>query len=253
MSNKKVVLITGSSSGIGAASALLFAERGWNVCINYSRDPKPADEVAVACRAKGAEVLVEQADVSDDAQCVRTAERIKTAFGRCDALVNNAGTTKFMDIRKLNGLSAEDFHKIYDVNVIGAFQMTRAVTPLLRAQPGAGIVNVSSIAAISGIGSSIAYMASKGALNGMTVALARALAPDIRVNAVLPGMVDTRWLRSGLGDRYQAIQANYESASLLNAVVMPEDVAAAIYYFAAEAKKTTGQFQLIDGGRLHGR
>jgi 3-oxoacyl-[acyl-carrier protein] reductase len=251
--NKKVCVITGSSSGIGAAAAILFAERGWNVCINYSRESKPAEEVAAACRAHGAEVLIERADVSQDAQCLQLAARVKEHFGRCDVLVNNAGATKFVALRNLEGLNAEDFQRIYAVNVIGAFQMTRALLPLLKESAGAGIVNVSSIASRKAIGSSIAYMASKGALNSMTTALARALGPQIRVNAVLPGMVDSRWLREGLGaERYADAQKQYESGSVLASLVTPQEVAAAIYWLGADATKTTGEFQFVDGGRFLG-
>src|SRR6202030_2451023 len=192
---KKVCVITGSSSGIGAASAILFARRGWDVCVNYSRDPKPAEEVAAACAGYGADVLIQRADVSDDAQCVQMAMRVKEHFGRCDTLVNKAGTTKFVDLKDLRGLDAADFQKIYAVNVIGPFQMTRAFVPLLRDNPGAAVVNVSSIAPLLGGGSSIAYIASKGALNALTLVLARVLGPQIRVNVVAPGMVDSPWLR----------------------------------------------------------
>jgi NAD(P)-dependent dehydrogenase (short-subunit alcohol dehydrogenase family) len=247
-------VITGSSAGIGAASALLFAQRGWDVCVNYSKDAKPAEEVALRCRAAGAEVIIARADVADEAQCRNVAARVTAHFGRCDALVNNAGTTKFVQIRDLDGLSAEDFQRIYAVNVIGAFQMTRALVPLLRQRPGSGVVNVSSIASRNAIGSSIAYMASKGALNSMTTALAKALGPEIRVNAVQPGMVDTGWLRNGLGaERFAAAQRNYESSSALASLVSPEEVAEAIFWLAAGARKTTGEFQLIDAGRFLGR
>jgi NAD(P)-dependent dehydrogenase (short-subunit alcohol dehydrogenase family) len=252
--NKKVCVITGSSSGIGAASALLFAQRGWDVCVNYSKDGKPAEKVAAACKSHGADVLIERADVSDDAQCVRMAMQVKQHFGRCDALVNNAGTTKFVDLKNLDGLDAADFQKIYAVNVVGPFQMTRAFVPLLRDRPSGAVVNVSSIAALLGGGSSIAYIASKGALNALTLSLARVLGPHIRVNAVAPGMVDSPWLRNGLGpERFEALLRSYESTSALGALVSPEEVAEAIYYLGAIASKTTGEVHLVDGGRRLGR
>jgi 3-oxoacyl-[acyl-carrier protein] reductase len=254
MPNRKVCVITGSSSGIGAASALKFAQRGWDVCLNFSKDAQPALEVAAACREHGADVLVERADVADDGQCVRMAQRVREHFGRCDALVNNAGTTKFVRARDLNGLDAEDFQKIYAVNVIGAFQMTRAMVPLLKERDSAAVVNVSSIAGVIGMGSSIAYIASKGALNSMTLALARALAPQIRVNTVAPGMVDSRWLREGLGaEGYAATMRVYEAASTLGSVVTPQEVAESIFWFGAGASKTTGELQLVDAGRVLGR
>lgn len=252
--DKKVCVITGSSSGIGAASAVLFAQRGWDVCVNYSRDPKPAEAVAAACRSHGAEVMVQRADVSDDAQCVQLATHVKQQFGRCDALVNNAGTTKFVDLKNLDGLDANDFQRIYAVNVIGPFQMTRAFAPLLRDVQGAGVVNVSSIVAQLGAGSSIAYVASKGALNALTLSLARVLGPQVRVNAVAPGMVDSPWLKQGLGaERFEALLRSYQSTSALGALVSPEEVAEAIYYLAVKATKTTGEVLLVDGGRRIGR
>jgi 3-oxoacyl-[acyl-carrier protein] reductase len=254
MSERKVCVITGSSSGIGAACAVLFAGRGWNVCVNYSRSQDAAEKVAAECRVAGAEALVVRSDVSSNEDCVALATKVRAHFGRCDALVNNAGTTKFVALQDLAGLDAEDFQRIYAVNVIGAFQMTRALVPLLRAQPGSAIVNVSSVASRNAIGSSLAYMASKGALNSMTTALAKSLGPHIRVNAVLPGMVDSSWLREGLGpERYAAAQQNYERNSALGAIVSPGEVAEAIYYLAAHATKTTGEFQLVDGGRYLGR
>jgi NAD(P)-dependent dehydrogenase (short-subunit alcohol dehydrogenase family) len=251
---KKVCVITGSSAGIGAASAKLFSERGWNVCVNYSRDAGPAEQVAAACREFGAETMVERADVSDDAQCVQLAQRVKDRFGRCDALVNNAGTTKFVELRDLDGLDAADFQRIYTVNVIGAFQATRAFTALLRQSPGAAVVNVSSIASLLGAGSSIAYVASKGALNALTLSLARVLAPQVRVNAVAPGVVDTLWLKNGLGpQRYEAMMNRYEASSALGTGVSAEEVAQSIFYLAAGATKTTGEVHVVDGGRVLGR
>ncbi|MGY4826967.1 SDR family NAD(P)-dependent oxidoreductase [Sphaerotilaceae bacterium SBD11-9] len=246
---KKVCVVTGSSSGIGAATARLYASHGWNVVVNYSRDPAPAEAVAAQCAALGAEVLVVKADVSQDADCKRLAAEVEQRFGRADVLVNNAGTTKFVDIRNLDGLEAEDFHKIYAVNVVGAYQMTRALAPLLRKNGSAGVVNVSSVASIMGRGSSLAYMASKGALNAMTVGLARALAPEIRVNAIAPGLVETPWLQEGLGaEGYQRGVDWYKGRAALEAVITPEDVAETAWYLGASAAKTTGEVMLVDAG-----
>ncbi len=252
--NKKVCVITGSSSGIGAACAILFSQRGWDVCINYSKDPKPAEQVAAACRNHGADVLIERADVSDDLQCASLAARVREHFGRCDALVNNAGTTKFVDLPDLDGLSAVDFQKIYTVNLIGPFQMIRAFVPLLKAAANAAVVNVSSIAPLIGGGSSLAYIASKGALNALTLTLARVLGPQIRMNVVAPGMVDSPWLRNGLGpERFEAMLRNYQATSALGTLVQPEEVAETVYYLGAVASKTTGEVHLVDGGRRVGR
>ena len=247
--SKKTAVITGSSSGIGAATARLFARNGYDVVVNYSRNSTPAEEVATQCRALGAEVLVMKADVASDADCRALAAAVEARFGRTDALVNNAGTTKFVAAKDLEGLSAQDFHDIYAVNVIGAYQMIRAFAPLMARQPGAGIVNVSSVASVMGIGSSIAYMASKGALNAMTFGMARALAPAIRVNAVGPGMVETPWLQQGLGaERYEASRSTYQNVTPLAATIQPEDVADACFWLCNGAPKTTGEFILVDSG-----
>ena len=252
MSPRKLCVVTGSSSGIGAATARLYASRGWDVVVNFSRDPTPAEAVAAECRALGAafdtQALVVKADIASDADCCRLAEAVRERFGRADVLVNNAGTTKFVPLKDLDGLQAADFHAIYAVNVVGSFQMTRALVPLLRAQAGAAVVNVSSVAGSMGRGSSIAYMASKGAINAMTAGLARALGPGIRVNAIAPGMVETSWLKSGLGDSYDRTERAYKKVAALEAVVSPEEVAETAWYLGAAATKTTGEILLIDAG-----
>lgn len=248
-SSKKVCVVTGSSSGIGASTARLYAKRGWNVVVNYSRDPAPAQAVVAECEKLGAEVLVVKANVALDADCRQLAAETDKRFGRADVLVNNAGTTKFVDSRQLDGLEAEDFHKIYDVNVIGAYQMARAFVPLLKKHPVGGIVNMSSVASMMGRGSSLAYMASKGALNALTVGLARALAPEIRVNAIAPGLVETPWLQEGLGAENYARGVDwYKGRAALEEVISPDDVAEAAWFLGASAAKTTGEVLLVDAG-----
>ena len=250
---RKVCVVTGSSSGIGAATARLYAERGWNVVVNYSREAAPAEAVADECRqlgsALGVEVLVQQANVALDADCRALAAAVESRWGRCDVLVNNAGTTKFVGARNLDGLDAEDFQRIYAVNVIGAFQMVRALEPLLKRHPPGAVVNMSSIASTTGMGSSVAYVASKGALNAMSFALARALGPSIRVNAIAPGLVETPWLQNGLGaERYAAMVQAYKSRAALADVIVPEDVARAAWYLGVDAQKTTGEVLAVDAG-----
>jgi NAD(P)-dependent dehydrogenase (short-subunit alcohol dehydrogenase family) len=246
---RKVCVVTGSSSGIGAATARLYAKNGWNVVVNYSREIAPAEAVAGECRAVGAEALVVKADVALDADCRRLAAEVEATLGRADVLVNNAGTTKFVAAKDLDGLDAAEFHRVYGVNVIGAFQMARALMPLLQRQPGAAIVNVSSIASMMGFGSSLAYMASKGALNAMTIGMARAFGPAVRVNAIAPGLVETPWLQKGLGaERYAAAVQFYKDRSALDAVMTPEDVADAAWWLGAGASKTTGEVLLLDAG-----
>jgi len=249
MGERRVCMVTGSSSGIGAATARLYARNGWDVVINCSRDTAPAEAVAAECRASGVDALVVKADVSSDDDCRRLAAEVEARFGRADVLVNNAGTTKFVAAPDLDGLDGAEFQRIYAVNVIGAFQMVRALAPLLGRNAGAAVVNVSSIASMMGLGSSLAYMASKGALNALTVGLARALGPQIRVNAIAPGLVETPWLQQGLGaERYAAAVQAYRGRAALDAVIAPEDVADAAWWLGAGAAKTTGEVLLLDAG-----
>lgn len=248
MDERKVCVVTGASSGIGAAIVRRYAREGWQVVLNHSKSAPAAEAVAGECRAFGVQALVLQGNVALDADCLRLAAEVQRAFGRCDVLVNNAGTTKFVAPRDLHGLQAEDFHRIVDVNVIGAFQMARAFLPLLQLRGGA-VINMSSVASLTGAGSSIAYAASKGALNALTLALARALGPAVRVNAIAPGFVETPWLQQGLGaERYEQSRRAYQARAVLDAVVGADDVADAAWWLGAGAAKTTGEIIAVDAG-----
>lgn len=246
---KRVAIVTGSSSGIGAATALDLSGRGWNVVINYSKSAEAAQKVVAQCVAKGAEAIAVQGDVSDDAACRRIVQSAVDKWGRVDALVNNAGSTKFVPHHKLDDLSGEDFLRIYATNVVSAFQMSRACAPWLKKAGRAAIVNISSIAAQWGTGSSMAYGASKGALNSLTYSLARVLGPEVRVNAVLPGYVDTPWQHNALGAEKAAAHAErYASLNPLKASCSAEDIAETIVWLIEGASKTTGQLVYVDGG-----
>jgi 3-oxoacyl-[acyl-carrier protein] reductase len=245
----KVAIITGSGTGVGAATALLLAEKGCHVVINYSKSEKQAKNTAAACEAKGVEVLLCKADVSKDKDCQRMTAATMDKWNRIDALVNNAGITKFCNHNDLDGLTSEDFTRIYGVNVIGPYQMSRAVALHMKKNSGAAIVNVASTAALTGIGSSIAYAASKGALVTMTLSLARVLGPEIRVNAVCPGFIQSSWLMDGFGkETYEKIKKHHEDASPLGKTATPEIVAKAILYFISGASLTTGETLIVDGG-----
>ena len=244
-----VAIVTGSSSGIGAACVRLLASKGCNVVVNYSRSEAPARAVAEECEKAGAEALVCRADVGNDADCRRMAAAAVERWGRIDALVNNAGTTKFVGHADLEGLSAEDFQHIFAINVVGPYQMTRAVAPHMKTGGQGAVVNVSSIAGVMGTGSSLAYAASKGALNTMTLSLARVLGPEIRVNTICPGFVAGDWLRQGMGDaRYAETKQRLEEGSPLRAVATPEKVAQAVVAFIEVADLVTGEFLMVDGG-----
>jgi 3-oxoacyl-[acyl-carrier protein] reductase len=249
MKNSKVAIITGSATGVGAATAISLARRGWNVVINYSRSKSEAEETAKLCKANGTDVLIIEADVSNDEQCTNMVSQTITKWGRVDALVNNAGTTRFCDYGNLEGLSKKDFLDLYEVNVVGAYQMTKHAAPYLKSVNGC-IVNTSSISAISGVGSSIAYAASKGALSTMTLSLAHALAPEVRVNAVCPGFIQGRWTKDFLGDRYESVKHDIEKQTIIGQTSLPEDIAKSIVYLIEDALTTTGQFLVVDGGQL---
>lgn len=247
--NNSVCIVTGSATGIGAACALDLAKKGARVVINYTKSAAEAQQTAIACEQEGAETLLVQANVAIDADCRRMADAALGRWGRIDCLVNNAGTTKLASKHAdLNALDAEDFQNIYAVNVIGPFQMVRAVEPAMRKQGRGAIVNVSSIAGVMGNGSSIAYSASKGALNTMTLSLARVLGPEIRVNAVCPGFVETRWLKDAFGERYESAKARVAEQNPLRRTSTPEDVSRAVLWLLEGADMVTGEFIIVDGG-----
>jgi 3-oxoacyl-[acyl-carrier protein] reductase len=244
-----VAIVTGSATGVGAASARLLASKGCNVVINYTKSETEARETQSACEADGVETLLVRADVSNDDDCRRMASEATTRWGRIDALINNAGRTKFVQHTDLDGLGAQDFLDIYAVNVVGAFQMARAVAPAMKERGGGSIVNVSSVAGVMGGGSSIAYAASKGALNTMTLSLARALGPEIRVNTICPGFIQGRWLRQGMGDEaYDAARNRLEKTTPLHRAGTPEDMAEAAVWFLEGAIHITGEILMVDAG-----
>lgn len=247
--SKSVAIVTGSSRGVGAATARMLAGKGYNVVINYSKSEREAREVAGACGALGVETLLCKANVASDEDCRRMAAETMGKWGRIDALVNNAGTTKFCMHDDLEGLSGEDFFHIYGINVVGPYQMIRAVAPHMKEAGSGAIVNVASIAGVTGIGSSVAYAASKGALITMTLSLARVLGPEVRMNAVCPGLIQGDWLRQGMGDeRYEATKQYWEKIAPLHVTATPETVAEAILYFITGAPLVTGETLILDGG-----
>ena len=247
----RVAIITGSSSGVGAATARLLSSLGCNVVINYHSNAEGAHQVAADCEELGVQALIFGANVAEDEECRAMVAAAMKKWGRVDILVNNAGTTKFVDHSNLDGLSAEDFQRIYGVNVIGCYQMTRAVSAHMEAaEDGGAVVNVASTAGITGIGSSIAYAASKGAMVTMTLALARALGPKIRVNAVCPGFIEGEWLRQGFGDeKYEALLQSNREAAVLGLTATPATVADAILVFISGPQVITGETLIVDGGR----
>ena len=226
----KVAIVTGGSSGMGEATVKELTKRGWQV----------------AAMARGSKEF--PGDVSQDEDCRRVAKAALDKWGRIDALVNSAGTTKFVAHADLEGLSAEDILGIFRVNLIGPFQMIRACAPALKSSRGA-IVNVSSVASILGTGSSIAYAASKAALDTMSFSLARALGPEIRVNVVAPGYVRTPWQVAAHGAAgAEDLERKFAERAPLKAAPQAHDVAEAIAWLLEGARSVTGEIIYIDGG-----
>jgi len=247
-------IVTGSASGLGAATAGLLATGGARIVVNYSSSQKEAEATADHCRKLGAEVVVVQGDVACDEDC-RKIVAAAAPWGRLDALINNAGTTKHVAHDKLDDLSAEDFQRIYAVNTIGPYQMVRAARSLLEASARAtgrpaAVVNVSSVAGISGGGSSVAYAASKGALNTMTLSLSRALAPLIRVNTVCPGYIDTAWFTKGRGEAgAKQVRDSIVARVPLKVASSAEDIAQVVCFLASpDSNNMTGELVRMDAG-----
>jgi 3-oxoacyl-[acyl-carrier protein] reductase len=233
---KKVAIVTGGSSGIGEATVKELSKRGWHVAMMArKRIPEP-------------DGFFVQGDVAEDADCRRVAKSVLDEWGRIDALVNAAGTTKFVAHADLEGLSAEDFLAIFRVNLIGPFQMIRACAAALKASRGC-VVNISSVASILGTGSSIAYAASKAALDTMSISLARALGPDVRVNIVAPGYVRTAWQVTAHGAEGALEQERrFAERAPLKAAAEPQDIAEAIAWLVEGARRITGEIIYVDGG-----
>ena len=247
-------IVTGSASGLGAATAAILAKGGARIVVNYSNSKKEAEETADLCRKAGGEIVVVQGDVSRDEDCKKIVAAA-APWGRLDALINNAGTTKHMAHDNLDGLSAEDFQRIFAVNTIGPYQMIRAARSLLEAAAKASsrasaVVNVSSVAGISGLGSSVAYAASKGALNTMTYSLARALAPLIRVNTVCPGYIDTPWFTKGRGEAgAKQVRDSVVSRVALKVASSADDIAQLVCFLAGPSSRhMTGELVRMDAG-----
>ncbi len=240
---RKVALVTGSATGAGRAIALRFAAQGLAVAINYSRSEADARETLAAAKGHGVPAILCRADVADDTAVRAMVAQVRDQLGGLDVLVNNAGTTHFIDHADLEAVTEAVWDDIFSVNVRGAFQCVRAAAPLLKERNGS-VVNVSSVAGLQGHGSSIPYAASKAALNAMTKSLARALAPHVRVNAVAPGPIKTRWLAG----REEMVRQSLKLTPLGRAAE-PDDIADVVAFLALGQTLMTGQVVVVDGGR----
>lgn len=245
-SSNPVALVTGSGTGVGRACILQFAKLGYDVVINYSRSRSEAESTREEAAALGVTALCLQADVAAESQVVSMMEQVEAELGRLDVLVNNAARTHFIPHKDLESLTEEKWDQLLAVNTKGPFFCIKSAANLLAADDGGAIVNVSSVAGMSGIGSSIAYAASKAALNTMTLSFARSLAPRIRVNAVLPGPIDSRWIREGDNNwDLNEMTARFP----IPRPSSPDDIADGVVYLARGTSMTTGQLLVIDGGQ----
>jgi 3-oxoacyl-[acyl-carrier protein] reductase len=249
----QAAIVTGGGTGVGRATALRLAEQGCHVLVSYSKSREDAERTAGEIEEHGVRAIAYQADVADDDACRAMVNTAVKAFGRLDLLVNNAGTTKFVLATDLDKVLDEDWQRIFAVNVVGPFHCARAVREPMLASGGGHIINTSSVAAFAAKGSSIPYAVSKAALNNLTIALARAMAPKIRVNAIAPGFITGRWLEQGLGDAYEKAKATVAGTCPLERVSEPDDIAAAIMSLVNGSAMVTGQVLVCDGGMLMGK
>lgn len=243
---RPVVLITGGGTGVGRACAIQFAQRDYDVVVNFSRSAADAEKTVAEVAKTGVRTEAYQCDVSNDRDVRAMMSYVEQKFGRLDVLVNNAATTNFIPHADLEAMTEAMWDRILAVNTKGPFFCTRAAAKLLSVGGKGAVVNVSSVAGQTGAGSSVAYCASKGALNTLTKSLARALAPKIRVNAVCPGPIDSRWIREG----NPSWDLDKMVAGLpLPRASQPDDIADAVLFLAVGTSMVTGQFVVVDGGQ----
>lgn len=246
----KTAIVTGGATGLGAATCRLLAEKGANVVVNYSKSEAEATETSRLCAEFGVKSMAIRADVSQKSECLRLVESANTITGRVDILVNNAAKTKFIATGDLDQLSGEDYMDTYRLIVVGAYEMIRACVPGMRATGKGAIVNITSVAALFGGGSSPAYAAAKGALITFTKSMARALGPDIRVNAVCPGFMATRWLTETRSEEaYDQLVQMVTTRAPLKRAALPEDVAQGVVFLCSDAAvNMTGVNLIMDAG-----
>lgn len=239
----RVAIVTGGGTGIGRGISEVLARTGAKVAVNYSRSREDAEKTVEAICSQGGTAMAIAADVSQDAEARSLMQRVVQSFGRLDTLVNNAGWSTRIPHEKLEDLTDEIWDRTLNTNLRGAFYCMRAAVPYLKQQPGSSIVNIASVAAFTGQGSSIAYAASKGGLLTMTKSFARVLAPDVRVNAIAPGFVRTRfanWPQSAFDQG--------ESITPLKKLPTPEEIGELTAYLASTNVPITGQTIEMDGG-----
>ncbi len=239
----KIAIVTGGATGIGKAVSTQLARQGCKVVILYSKSEDAALETVQEISADTGDALSFKTDVSDDKAVQDTINTIAKRFGGIDYLINNAGITKQLPFADLEVIEEADWDSLYDTNVKGAFFCSRAAAPYMKTRPDSAIVNVGSIAGETGFGSSIPYAVSKGAMHCLTKSLARALAPHIRVNGIMPGAVQTRWWQ-GNEEKMYALSGQLP----LQRISTPEDIAHSVIMLL-QARSMTGQNIKAENGQ----
>ena len=244
---RPAALVTGSASGIGRAAAVRLARAGYDVAINYSRSAGAAEQALLELEACGGRHIAVRADVSDEAAVAAMAAAVGDAYGRLDALVNNAGMTSRTPPDDLDGVDLGEWDRVFAVNVRGLFQVTRACAAALRAA-GGSVVNVASIVGLRPGPQPLAYAASKAAVVSLTRTLSRVLAPEVRVNAVAPGWIAGEWMQRTLGENYERLMQRRAAWTPMQRNVTVEDVAETIFSLISANPFVTGETIVIDGG-----
>ena len=247
-SAKPAALVTGAATGIGRSAALALARNGYDVVINYSRSEAAARTTARAAGAAGARTLLYRCDVSDDAGVRAMLEAIEKEFGRLDVLINNAGATIDVEPKNLDAVKVGDWNRVFAVNVLGLFLVTRSAAPMLRLSPNGCVVNTCSIAGLRPSAQPLPYAASKAAVANLTKTLANALGPEIRVNAVAPGWIEGDWMKRTLAENYDGLMARRARYTPLKRCCTAEDVADTMLSLITGNRFVTGEIIVIDGG-----
>jgi 3-oxoacyl-[acyl-carrier protein] reductase len=245
---RPAALVTGASTGIGRSAAVALAKNGYDVVVNFSRSEEAAKITARECMSAGARALLYRCDVSDDASVRAMLAATEKEFGRLDVLINNAGATVDVEPKNLAGMTVEDWNRVFNVNVLGLFLVTRASVPLLKKSPNGCIVNTCSIAGLRPSAQPLPYAASKAAVANLTKTLANALGPQIRVNAVAPGWIEGDWMKRTLAENYDGLMARRAKYTPLKRCCTEDDVADSMLSLILHNRFVTGEIIIIDGG-----
>ena len=245
---KPAALVTGAATGIGRSAAVAMARNGYNIVVNFSRSEEAAKTTVGMCEAAGAHALLYRCDVSDDTGVRAMLTATEKEFGRLDVLINNAGTTVDVEPKNFEAMSVEDWNRVFNVNVLGLFLVTRAAAPLLKKSPNGCIVNTCSIAGLRPSAQPLPYAASKAAVANLTKTLANALGPQIRVNAVAPGWIEGDWMKRTLAQNYEGLMARRAKYTPLKRCCTDDDVADSMLSLILHNRFVTGEIIIVDGG-----